>query len=231
MKNNIKGVIFDKDGTLLKFTDIWRLSLEELFDYYELSEADKLEIRQAVGVNEDHSIRENSILASGTIADLAEVFSKYVDKSKEALDKEISDFFLAYLSKHPELIVGTCDVKKCFDALKKLYIKVAVITADSFKQAKLSFEMLGVFDEIDFLAAADFYPNKPDPSSLDAFCKDFGLSRKEVAVVGDSLIDLELGKVAGLAVGVTCGVGTKEMLMKDADIVLDTPLDLINVLR
>lgn len=47
MKNNIKGVIFDKDGTLLKFTDIWRLSLEELFDYYELSEADKLEIGRA----------------------------------------------------------------------------------------------------------------------------------------------------------------------------------------
>lgn len=231
MKNNIKGVIFDKDGTLLKFTDIWRLSLEDLFAYYGLGEADKLEIREAVGVNEDHSIRENSILASGTIADLAEVFSKYIEKSKETLDKEISEFFLAYLAKHPELIVGTCDVKKCFDALKKLDIKVAVITADSFKQAKLSFEMLGVYDEIDFLAAADFYPNKPDPSSLDAFCKNFGLSRKEVAVVGDSLIDLELGKVAGFAVGVTCGVGTKEMLMKDADIVLDTPLDLINVLR
>ena len=63
MKSKIKGVIFDKDGTLLKFTDIWRLSLEDLFDYYELGEADKIEIRQVVGVNEDHSIRENSILA------------------------------------------------------------------------------------------------------------------------------------------------------------------------
>lgn len=231
MKSKIKGVIFDKDGTLLKFTDIWRLSLENLFAYYGLDEADKLEIREAVGVNEDHSIRENSILASGTIADLAEVFSKYIEKSKETLDEEISEFFLAYLAKHPELIVGTCDVKKCFDELKKLDIKVAVITADSFKQAKLSFEILGVYDEIDFLAAADFYPNKPDPSSLDAFCKNFNLNRKEVAVVGDSLIDLELGKLAGLAVGVTCGVGTKEMLMKDADLVLDTPLDLISELR
>lgn len=221
----IKGVIFDKDGTLIKFSKLWRLGLEELLEMCQLSENVKAEIKDKVGVNEDLTVRENSIIASGTIGDMAEVFSDYISKTKQEINREITEFFLEYLRNHPEMVVETCDLKTTFESLKKSGIAIGVVTADSYEQSKLSFEMLKLDSYIEFMATGDVYANKPNPQSLDAFCSKFSLDRREVAVVGDSETDMLLGKQAGLSIGVLSGVGTNEMLLKSADIVVQSPSD------
>ncbi|WP_300408672.1 HAD family hydrolase [Lagierella sp.] len=224
----IRGVIFDKDGTLIEFSDLWRSGLEEFFEKNFIQDDLKREIRRKVGIKSDCTIEENSILASGTMDDLVSVISQYVSLDKGKLYKKISDHYLSYMKRHPDMIKETCDLRILFEKLKELGIKIGVITADDYVQAKLCLEILGIENHIGFLATGDRYLNKPNTQSLDAFCEKFSLNRREVAIVGDSEIDMLLGKKAGLAIGVLSGVGTKDMLTKSADILVKSPCEVIS---
>ncbi|MDY6066003.1 MAG: HAD family hydrolase [Finegoldia sp.] len=227
----IKAVIFDKDGTLIEFSDLWRSALEEVFEKYNLDQEIIKEIRKKVGIQDDKTIVENSVLAAGTMKDLVDILSDYISLDEEDLYLEVSNHFLAYMKNHKEMIRETCDLKSLFKKLKDQGIKIGVITADDYRQADLCFDLLGLKDDIEFLATGDRYLNKPDPSSLDAFCKKFDLDRSEVAMVGDSEIDMLLGKKAGLAIGVLSGTGTRQGLEKSADLVLDSVCDLASVIK
>ncbi|MDU1088120.1 MAG: HAD hydrolase-like protein, partial [Finegoldia magna] len=81
----IRGIIFDKDGTLMEFSDLWQCAVEELFNEYSLSEEVKEEIREKIGIKSDLTIRENSILASGTMNELFEVISMYILNSEDEI--------------------------------------------------------------------------------------------------------------------------------------------------
>jgi phosphoglycolate phosphatase len=61
-----------------------------------------------------------------------------------------------------------------------------------------------------------------------AFCEAVGTSPKAVAVVGDNLHDLEMGRAAGagLLVGVLTGTSAHADLAPHADAVLDSIADL-----
>ncbi len=226
----IKGVIFDKDGTLIEFSDMWRRSLEEFFDKYSLEEDIKVEIRNKIGIAKDFSVVENSILAAGTMGDLVDVMKDYFPQEKNELHKEIGEHFLCYMEKHPDMIIPTCDLKSLFEELTAREIKIGVITADDYHQAKLCLKILGLDRYIQFLATGDRYLNKPNPESLDAFCEKFSISRKEVAIVGDSDIDMILGKKAGLSIGVLSGVGSEKMLKEYADFVIKSPCEVPSIL-
>lgn len=226
----IKGVIFDKDGTLIEFSDLWKMSLESLLNNYSLTDVEKRLIKKISGINEENQVKENSVLASGTISDLASIFSEYVDKTKLELEEEIGLFFLEYLKNHPEMVRETCNLKKLFVDLKEMGLFIGVITSDNYEQTKLTFEMLDLFEDLDFLATGDRYASKPDIESLDEFCKISSLNREEVVVVGDSDVDMLFGNKAGLSIGVLSGVGSKQMLEKIGDVVVDTPAEIIDVI-
>ena len=55
-----------------------------------------------------------------------------------------------------------------------------------------------------------------------SFCNRFSLPSKEVAVVGDTLVDMDfaINSQAGLKVGVLSGTGSEEILKPKADLIL-----------
>ena len=91
------------------------------------------------------------------------------------------------------------------------------------------------FPEIPFscvFGQRDGVPTKPNPAIVIDILQTVGVLPSEVLYVGDSGVDMQTAHNAGLfAVGVTWGLRpVSELEQNDADIIIDSPLDLIRCL-
>ena len=96
----IKAILFDKDGTLLKFSDIWVDSIVKFLNEKNLSEDKKKKLFKKIGVKENNEVEENSILSSETVKDLALIFSEFLDGKIDEIYREIDDFLLEFLKEN-----------------------------------------------------------------------------------------------------------------------------------
>ena len=93
----IKAILFDKDGTLLEYTEGWVDSIVEFLEEKTIDEGKRKKLFKEIGIREDGGVEENSILSSETAMDLAIIFSKYLDEDLGKIYKEI-DLSLIHIS-------------------------------------------------------------------------------------------------------------------------------------
>ncbi|VYU24976.1 HAD-IA family hydrolase [Peptoniphilus gorbachii] len=225
----IKAILFDKDGTLLKFSDIWVDSIVKFLNEKNLSEDKKKKLFKKIGVKENNEVEENSILSSETVKDLALIFSEFLDGEIDEIYREIDDFLLEFLKENKEEIVETCDLKNLFIDLKNRGIIIGLFTSDNFRNAKFSMEYLNLDNFIDFYAAADLYEKKPNTESLEIFKEKYSLKDEEIIIVGDSKVDMIFGKDT-IKLGVLCGTGSREMLLKYTENIAEDPRGVLKLL-
>lgn len=225
----IRAILFDKDGTLLQFTEGWVDSIVGFLENKILDDNKKREVFRKIGIREDGGVEENSILSSETATDLAIIFSKYLDEDLDEIYRELDDHLLNYLKKNNKFIRETCDLRSLFEALRERGIIIGIFTSDNYRQAKYSMEYLGLDSFIDFYAAADIYKKKPNKESLEVFKKKYSLEDQEIIIVGDSRVDMVFGEDT-LKVGVLCGTGSREMLAKYTDNIVDDPSQVLKFL-
>lgn len=225
----IKAILFDKDGTLLKFSDIWVDSIVKYLSKKNLNHDDKKKLFKKIGVRENNEVEENSILSSETVEDLALIFSEFMDESQEEIYKDIDDFLLEFLKENKSEIKETCDLKSLFTDLKNRGIIIGLFTSDNYRQAKYSMEYLNLDSFIDFYAAADLYEKKPNTESLEIFKKKYSLRDQEIIIVGDSKVDMIFGKDT-LKLGVLCGTGSREMLERYTENIAEDPRGVLKFL-
>ena len=225
----IKAILFDKDGTLLKFSDIWVDSIVKYLSKKNLNHDDKKKLFKKIGVRENNEVEENSILSSETVEDLALIFSEFMDESPEEIYKDIDDFLLEFLKDNNSEIKETCDLKSLFTDLKNRGIIIGLFTSDNYRQAKYSMEYLNLDSFIDFYAAADLYEKKPSIESLEIFKKKYSLRDQEIIIVGDSKVDMIFGKDT-LKLGVLCGTGSREMLERYTENIAEDPRGVLKFL-
>lgn len=223
----IKAVLFDKDGTLLEFSDLWIDSVIGFLKEKDLTEEDIRSLYKKVGINENNKVEENSILSSETARDLAEIFSEFIKEDEEKIYKELDNYLLDFLKNSKSEIKETCDLKKLFEYLKSKNIIIGIFTSDNYRQAKFSMEYLKVDSFIDFYAAADLYKKKPDTEGLEIFKEKYNLRDKEIMIVGDSKVDMIFGKDT-IKVGVLCGTGSKEMLEEYTENIVENPMEVLS---
>ena len=97
----------------------------------------------------------------------------------------------------------------------------------SNKPSKLSVEILEGLDLAQYFRAVyggDSFPRKkPDPDGALAILREWGVPPKEAAMVGDSDVDVQTARNAGmLAVAVTYGFGLRDRQAVPADLYVDT---------
>lgn len=225
----IRAILFDKDGTLLQFTEGWVDSIVGFLEDKILDDKKKRKLFKEIGIREDGGVEENSILSSETAMDLAIIFSKYLDEDLVEIYGELDDHLLNYLKKNNKFIRETCDLRSLFEALRDRKILIGIFTSDNYRQAKYSMDYLGLDSFIDFYAAADIYKKKPNKESLEVFKKKYSLEDQEIIIVGDSRVDMVFGENT-IKVGVLCGTGSREMLAKYTDNIIDDPSQVLKFL-
>lgn len=225
----IKGILFDKDGTLVDFHATW------------FAIGDILALRAAEGDRERandlldvagfdfaaHRFRPDSIFAAGTNADIVALWYPHLaNGARQALIEEFDRFTTEEGASKPVVLPG------CREALAALHasgLRLGIATNDSTGGAERTLMALGVAQMFDAAYGYDAVANpKPAPDTVYAFCDLTGLKPAQLAMVGDNRHDLEMAKAGGvgLAVGVLSGTGTQESLSPLADIVLGSIADL-----
>lgn len=201
-----KGILFDKDGTILDFGQTWYKALEAFEDKIEQkTPKNGRRILQALGF-ENGKVAANSLLASGTYFQIAEklvTFPVFEKENPDQLAREIDQFFYDYLGEHLEEAQLMGDVAGLFARLVQEGFVIGIATADNLKSTQQVLEYLQLDTFVDFIASGDLYPAKPNPALLTAFCQKFDLNPDQVLIVGDSEVDISLGQYArcGILVG------------------------------
>jgi len=191
----IKGVLFDKDGTLIEFKAMWHkvteLFITQLSERYHLSEIEMNSICDVLGYTVD-GFKQDSIIqyleTSHIMEMIANVIKTFTDVECR-VDELTAMFDQCATSEDVDIILMEGAIK----TLKWLHARgcvLGVVTADTYKSAIHSLTKAQILDFFSFIGADDGKMKpKPEPQMLEMFCDLNAFSPDEVLVVGDSLGD------------------------------------------
>ncbi|MHA7773832.1 HAD family hydrolase [Roseibium sp. M-1] len=219
---DIRGVLFDKDGTLLHFEETWGRNNRTAALMAADGDSDLAQsLLVAAGVDpETGRTRSGSVLAAGNSSEIADLWAAIGSPlPRDQLVREL-DVIFGTSMQSASAIEGTAML---LEHLKASGLKLGVASSDSETAIRVFLETTGLAHHFDFVTGYDTgHGHKPEPGMLDAFCRACGLPSGSVAVVGDNPQDMIMARrgQAGLAVGVLTGTGSEEELRMLADVVL-----------
>lgn len=221
----VRGVLFDKDGTLLDYAATW-LPINRAAALAAAEGDPALGERLLVAGGYDPArgrVAANTVLAAGTTLEIATAWLGHLPGRDLRQLVELIDRVFA--EQGAATAVPVTELAPLFARLKARGLRLGIATSDSEQGIRATLGAFGVLDLLDFVAGYDSgHGAKPQPDMVHAFCAATGLPARAVAVVGDNLHDLEMGRRAGagLVVAVLTGTGERAELAALADHVLDS---------
>lgn len=214
----IDAVIFDKDGTLFDFRASWGAWTNSLIVELATGPAQAAALAAVLGFDPvGCDFAPDSPVIAATTPEIADIVLPHVPHvSRGALN----DLMNRLAAQAP--MVPAVDLPAVLGALRARGLILGLATNDTEAPARAHLTGAGVIDLFDFVAGCDSgWGGKPAPGQLLAFAQACGLSPARVAMVGDSLHDLDAGGAAGMRrVAVLTGIAVAEDLAHHADVVL-----------
>jgi beta-phosphoglucomutase len=188
LKNKVKAVIFDMDGTIVKTEHIWHMAVVNVLaqcGVKDLSEQHKSQLQALSGVGLEYSCRF-----------LKETFGLKLS-AQELLDKKVA-LAHEYFDKHLEFIEG---FEAFHTKLQKVSIPTSIATnADRSSlqriSNKLNFERF--FGKNMYCVADVNNVSKPDPAIFLHSADKLGAKPEECIVFEDSLVGFTAANAAGM---------------------------------
>ncbi len=209
-----KTMIFDLDGTLLDTLDDLWAAVNAALQKYGLPLRTREEVRSFVG-NGIKNLMERS---AGEV-------------EKEVFDGVFAEFKRYYGAHCEDATKPYAGITELLAALKKRGVKTAVVSNKAdFAVKKLAESYFG-----DLLLAAvgenesAGIRKKPAPDSLLAVMRDLGAEAESTVYVGDSEVDIQTAKNAGVAcISVTWGFKDAAFLVENGGTcLLDEPMEIL----
>ena len=216
---NIRGVIFDKDGTLFDFQSTWGIwTAQVLARIAGSDEALLQQLAEALGYDtQTRRVQPGSVIVAATPMDIAAVVKDCIPALSQT---QICDWLNEEAKTAPQVLVT--DLHRLTAELRRINLGLCVMTNDAETPARAhlaSVQALGLFD---FVIGSDSgFGAKPQAAPLLALADKMEIPAAACVMVGDSTHDLRAGRAAGMrAVAVLTGLAEADELAPLADAVL-----------
>ncbi len=214
----LRGLLFDKDGTLFDFHRSWGPWLAGFLGEISRDQTHASRLSEALGFElKSQTFRPGSVFVHDTLEEILDAVLPHLpDWERGAL--------AAYAIRETALVpqVPTVPLAPLLAGFQARGLVLGVATNDNEAPAKAQLEAAGVRAYFPFIAGYDSgFGGKPATGMQRAFCATHGLAPQQVAMVGDSLHDMTSGRDAGMVtVGVLTGTTSRAELEAVADVVL-----------
>ena len=228
----IKGILFDKDGTLIDFFKVWEPAMQPalrtmLKGIGVTDRPDLVNIlMERLGCSNGHIDPEGAIAwksYAGIANDARNILN---DENITAAAEEIrrllvSCFFAEVVEKRTSYPTFT-DLPELMNFLEKNGIRIGLATTDTYISSRHCLDCLQISDAVSFWGTADGeLPEKPDGRLIRLAADRWGIRPDQIAVVGDTPNDMRFAKNGGaVGIGVLSGTGSLRDLSDCADYVL-----------
>lgn len=213
VNNKIKLVVFDLDGTLISsHKTIYKATIHALNLLNIKNKLVEEKFYSRIGLHFEDIFNEFGIKVPNFedfIRVYRSVYFDYIDLSK--------------------MYEG---VENTIDDLKKLEIKIGLLTTKSQDQAELILRYFNIHHKFDYIMGRRIgISHKPSPEPLLYICNDMNIKPVNTIIVGDSELDVMCGKEANaLTCAVTYGYRKKDELNKVyPDFIIDKISDIIKI--
>ncbi len=225
MMAKVRGILFDKDGTLFDFHATWGVWAQGLLA--ELAGGDDAiasRLGNAIGyrfADPAAGVQAGFLASSPVIAGTPEVIAAAL---LPHLPGRESAALVALMNARAALApqMPAVPLRPLLSGLRVQGLKLGVVTNDAEAPAHAHLASAEVTDLFDFIAGYDSgHGAKPEPGPLLAFARAVALDPGEVVMVGDSTHDLVAGRRAGMrTLAVLTGLAGAAELALHADAVL-----------
>ena len=222
--SQIKGLLFDKDGTLFSFQQSWSQWAHDFISGIAPTTDLRNRLANSLGFDMvNRQFRPDSAVIAGTPEETVNaVASIFPDKDLDTVRQDI----LATSS--GEFQIPVAPLPPLFQTLSDRGLVMGIATNDGESVARAHMSHFGISAYFPFTVGYDSgYGEKPGPGQMHAFLDHHQLAPDHAIMIGDSTHDLEAGRAAGMfTLGVLTGVAGHDALAPFADMVLPSIAEL-----
>lgn len=215
----IKGILFDKDGTLIEFESMWHQIMTLV--YAELVDENVDKLKEISGYTQEGFEAESIIQYLNT----RDIISLWMKEIRYHTSDEVFDIFEKCAVDESVEIKLLTGVKESLDYLYKKGYVLGIATADTTQSTLHNLSQCGVLDYFSFIGSDDgLMLPKPHPDMASRFISDHSFASDQLLIVGDSISDLRFSQNARADfVGIRAGYGELESL--------NEPVTMVNNLK
>ncbi|MDO9415646.1 HAD family hydrolase [Pararhizobium sp.] len=214
-----KGILFDKDGTLLDYAKSWVPVNYELARIAARGDAPLArQLLTATGMDPDTAyVTPDSLLAAGNTVEIAKgLIAAGSPVPHDELVAQLDQLFANAAS----FSVPVTDLESFFSGLHASGYRLGVASSDNENSIRQTASRFGFAKFLDYVAGYDSgFGVKPEPGMVLGFCAATGLEPHQIVVVGDNNHDMHMGRSAGagMTVAVLTGTGSRQSLAAASD--------------
>lgn len=191
MLEEIKGVIFDMDGTLIDSMWVWEEVDVDYVKRYQLVEPE--------GFYE--------AIEGMRFTDVAKYYKKTFPQIRDSVEQIKADWMEMGYRLYRDEVELKSGVKEFLEELKKRGIKIGIATSNDRDMTEMVLEARGILQEFDAICTSDEVKiGKPAPDVYLKAAEDLGVDPKDCLIFEDVPAGLMAGKSAGMK---TCAVADK----------------------
>jgi len=223
----IKGILFDKDGTLLEFHAtqhyIYATLLACLRDDYQVPDQLMQQLSEGLGHLPD-GLTPDSPLQFSTNRQIAQALfdtcQSYAEERRWQRRFDTNDLLelIDQLSLGDDVpYVALPHVPETLSYLRRKDYRLGVATVDTLTATVAGLKKTGIFEYFDYLGTGEDSRPKPHTSLADGFYSQCGILPSELLIVGDGANDMEFArKVGAHFVGIDATVESASSVFREA---------------